>query len=163
MPVRLTDDEIAQLIAVRKPVSSDLASWAKLRSKRGHDERDFTVTADDGSEFRVYLRQSRYNRLDFSVILAYRIPGSTEWFRLRRYNGRHGEHSNKIEGGAPFYAYHVHTATERYQELGMDEDGYAEPTDRFSDLQSALQCMLQECGFEVPKVTQRGLFDEELQ
>jgi hypothetical protein len=44
---------------------------------------------------------------------------------LRRHNGKSHEHTNQIEAGA-FYDFHIHRATERYQELGMREDAYAE-------------------------------------
>jgi hypothetical protein len=100
---------------------------------------------------------------DFSVILAYRPADSTEWFRLRRYNGKSHEHSNPIEREPRFYGYHVHTATERYQELGMEEDAFAEVTDRFSDLASGLDCMLQECGFVPPLRGQGFLFQGDVQ
>jgi hypothetical protein len=51
-------------------------------------------------------------------------------------------------------------ATQRYQELGMREDAYAEPTDRFPDFSSALQCMLNDCGFDIPEDPQGRLFEE---
>jgi hypothetical protein len=59
-----------------------------------------------------------------------------------------------------FYDYHIHTATERYQELGMREDTYAEPSNRFSDFNTAIICMLNDCGFDVPKDPQLKLFEE---
>jgi len=55
--------------------------------------------------------------LDFSIILAYCPEASNQLFRLRRYNGKSHEHTNTIEADK-FYNYHIHTATERYQELG---------------------------------------------
>jgi hypothetical protein len=100
------------------------------------------------------------NPMDFSVVLSYRIPKTSQIFRLRRYNGKSHEHENKLEGGK-FYNYHIHTATERYQDNGFREDAYAEPTDRFVDLKSAVKCMLRECGFDMPPTPQRGFFDEE--
>jgi|GEM_PF-6635768 len=33
--------------------------------------------------------------------------------------------------------------------LGAEEDSYAIATDRFSDLDGALGCMLEDCGFEI--------------
>ena len=67
------------------------------------------------------LRQNKINRLDFSVILAVRVPQSNLLFRLRRYNGKSHEHTNHIEGDT-FYDYHIHMATERYQEIGTRKD-----------------------------------------
>ena len=150
MPVRLNERDIARLIQERKPLPDDYQSHIELRAKRGHRERELDVTGSDGDEFRLILRQSTHNTLDFSVILAYRLPGSNEVFRLRRYNGRSHIHSNSIERQTFYYEFHAHQATERYQEIGAREDSYAEPTDRYSDIQSALDCMFQDCGFELP-------------
>jgi len=59
-----------------------------------------------------------------------------------------------------FYDFHIHQATERYQDIGSREDAFAEPTDRYADLQSALRCLLTECGFEPPEVPDPPLFKE---
>jgi len=77
--------------------------------------------------------------------------------RLRQYNGKSYEHSNKLEKQT-FYNFQIYTATERYQELGKDEDAYAEQTERYSDLQSAIDCMLSDCGFKLPADMQGMLF-----
>lgn len=37
-----------------------------------------------------------------------------------------------------FYEYHIRTATQRYQEMGMRADAYTERSDRFSDLHTAV-------------------------
>ena len=113
-----------------------------------------------GNEFRLVLRQSSLNPLDFSLILAVCPKDTNQVFRLRRYNGKSHEHTNHIEANT-FYDFHIHTATERYQELGTREDAYAEPTNRFSDFHSALRCVLADCRFEVPEDPQRTLFEED--
>ena len=59
-----------------------------------------------------------------------------------------------------FYDFHIHQATERYQEIGAREDTYAKPTDRFADFQQAISCMLKECGFEMPFDPQGKFFEE---
>ena len=79
-----------------------------------------------------------------------------ETLPLQRYNGRSHEHTNLIERDR-FSGFHVHTATERDQQLGADEDAYAEPTDRYADLHGALQCMFEDCGFAA-EGGQLGLF-----
>ena len=56
-----------------------------------------------------------------------------------------------------FYDFHIHTATERYQEAGYAEEHYAEPTDRYADLSGAIQCLIQDCAFELPPGTQGSL------
>jgi hypothetical protein len=128
----------------------------RLRPKRGHSEREIDIVGSEGSEFSLIFRQSLFNTLDFSVILAYEMPRSNEVFRLRRYNGRSHEHTNSIEQQT-FYDFHIHQATERYQEIGSSEDTYAEPTDRFVDLQGAVECVLGDCGFDVPPQLQERL------
>jgi hypothetical protein len=131
----------------------------QLKDKRGHREREFDVAGARGSRFRVLLRQSASNVLDFSVILLFLPKGTNLAFRLRRYNGKSHEHGNRIERDK-FYAFHVHTATERYQDVGMSEDSYAEPTDRFCDLGSAIECLRRDCAFLVEGGQQPGLFEE---
>lgn len=156
MPVKLSDQDIDKLIAEKKPLPAGLQSAATLRPKRGHREREFDLVGAGGSQFRLILRQSVFNVLDFSVILAYRPPNSNELFRLRRYNGRSHEHTNPIEQQI-FYDFHVHYATERYQALGGKEDSYAVPTDRYGDVSKAIGCMLADCGFDVPPQLQGQL------
>ncbi|HXU39061.1 MAG TPA: hypothetical protein VN937_22085 [Blastocatellia bacterium] len=159
MSLKLTDREIADLLNERKPLPRDYRSRIQARPKRGHKERELDIVGEDGSEFRLIIRQSIFNPLDFSVILAYRDPGSTQLLRLKRYNGKSHEHSNKLEGGGPFYDFHIHTATEHYQlESGLREDGFAQPTDRYSDLQGAIACMQEDCGFDSPPNSQPSLF-----
>lgn len=120
----------------------------KPRAKRGHKDWDLDVQGASVSQFRVVVRQSDANPLDFSAILIYLPPGTNHQFRLRRYNGRSHTHSNKVEN-QHFHDFHIHMATERYQEMGMREDSYAESSDRYADLDGALWCLQENCGFEV--------------
>ena len=79
-------------------------------------------------------------------------------FRLRRYNGRSHEHTNQIENDT-FYDFHIHLATERYQELGAREDAYARPTDRYGTFRGALDCLFTDANFSVPPKAEGDLFD----
>jgi hypothetical protein len=160
MAARYIDAEIAALLRERKPLPADYRRRFNFREKRGHRETELEIAGQEGSTFRLIGRQSTFNVLDFSIILAVSPPGSSQLFRLRRYNGKHGEHTNLIERNT-FYDFHIHTATERYQELGMREDSYAEPTDRFGTFDTALRCLFEDCGFDVPPDPQRGLFEQE--
>jgi hypothetical protein len=153
MAILLTDPDIARLLVEAKPLPTDYQSRLQLRAKRGHKERELDVTGASGSEFQIILRQSVFNPLDFSVILGYSFPTSNVLFRLRRYNGRSHEHTNCIEGGT-FYDFHIHTATERYQDAGYAEEHYAETTNRYVDIAGAIQCLIEDCGFELPPGTQ---------
>lgn len=159
MAATYSDQEIAKLLQERKPLPADWRNRARLRPKRGHDERDLDLAGDAGSEFRLILRQNKINPLDFSIILAVRVPQSNLLFRLRRYNGKSHEHTNHIEGET-FYDFHIHMATERYQEIGTREDAFAESTDRYGDFQAALQCLIQDASLDVPPEAQGRLFEE---
>ena len=159
MPVTYLDHEIESLVREDKTVPADWRDLVRLRPKRGHNERHLDIAGDAGSEFRLILRQNRINLLDFFVILAVRVPRSNQLFRLRRYNGRSHEHTNQIES-VTFHDFHIHFATERYQELGAREDAYAEQTDRFGDFRGALQCLAEDANLKVPPEPQGDLFEE---
>jgi hypothetical protein len=157
----LSDQEIAALIADEKKIPPGLSPLGKMTERCQHKRKDFDVQADSGNEFVVRVRQSSLNVLDFSVILGYKLPGSYTVFRLRRYNGSSHQHTNVIERQT-LDGFHIHAATERYQQLGgAKEDHYAEKTDRYYHLDSAIQCMLAECGFRSP-VEDSPLFRGEL-
>lgn len=158
MPAQLSDAEIQRLLAEPKPLPADYEARLRPKSKSGHEEAELQITGLDGSVFRVIIRRSKFNPLDFSVILAYEPPGTNILFRLRRYNGKSHEHSNRLEGET-FYEFHRHTATERYQDAGFREDTFAEADKRFADLREALNCLFKDCGFQLPQRPQLGLFD----
>lgn len=149
MAARFADYEIAALLQERKLLPGDYRKRLLLRNKRGHKEQELDIRGANGNLFRIVLRQNLINPLDFSIILGVYPSGSNMLSRLRRYNGKSQEHSNRIEGNT-FYDSHTHTATERYQDLGMNEDAYAQPTDRYSDFHGALNCLIENCGFDVP-------------
>ena len=159
MVAKYSDAEIAQLLTESKILPPRFLTWPKMKERTGHKERDLPVTGADGNEFKLILRQSNFNPLDFSIILAFRPPGTNQLFRLMRFNGKSHQHTNKLER-VSFYDFHIHTATERYQEIGTREDAYAERTDRYSDYYGALQCMLSDCNFEITDGGQQILFKE---
>lgn len=160
MAARFTDPEIAALVAEAKPVPHDWRYSVQLRPKRGHRERDLDLSGAAGNAFSLILRQNSINVLDFSLILTVRVPGSNQLFRLRRYNGKSHWHTNRIEGNT-FYDFHIHMATERYQERGTREDAYAEPTVRYADFHAALQCLLTDTNIVMPPDPQGTLFGED--
>lgn len=156
MAVFLTDIEIAALTLERKSMPAGYRQRITLRRRRGHRRRNLEVEGEQGSRFRIIIRQSVANPFDFSVGLAYHVPQTNTLFRLVRYNGRHGKHTNIIEKTS-FFDYHIHRATERYQRSGFREDSFAEPTTQFSDLHAAINCMLADCGFDLPPNVQMPL------
>lgn len=120
-------------------------------------QRDLQVKGMNGNAFRIVMRQSTINALDFSIILVFEDRDGTQ-FRLCRYNGRHpSAHTNKLEkregrANATFRnAFHIHMATERYQQQGYDIDGYAEVTKVYSSFDSALEQFLTTNGFLRPE------------
>ena len=125
----------------RKPLSGDWRTLLNYRTKPGHDEWNSKLVGENGNEFHIFIRRSKFNSLNFSIILAVYVPGSYGLFRLRRYNGKSHEHTNKIENET-FYDYHIHMATDRYKMLRRGhEDAYAEVTDRYSEINGALACL----------------------
>ncbi len=154
----LSDQDINILVKEKKLLPKDYHLKIKVHPKKGHKERELDIKGENGHDFRLILRQSILNPLDFSVILAFRPVNSNVIFRLRRYNGKSHEHTNMIEHST-FYDYHIHQATERYQQLGLREDAYAEPTDRFADFNEAISCLIEDCRFELPSGTQKSLFE----
>ena len=118
------------------------------RNQLYKDEKLFVV-GNYGNKFGIRIRQSSVYSLDFSAVLTVSIPLSNIEFRLRRYNGSTNPHPNPIEGSV-VNGFHIHYATERYQQRGDDEETYAEETSRFSDLDGALRCLFKDANFEEP-------------
>jgi len=158
MNVILSDTEIDSLIHETKLISNP-DSWKrmKLRSKRGHYEFQSVVIGESQNEFSLIYRKSMNNQLDFSVILAIKLRSTGRLFRLRRYNGCSHEHTNRIERET-FYDFHIHYATERYQNLGMSEDAYAVRTDCYSDDVQAFNFAVSDSRIVVPNGFQLKLF-----
>ncbi|MDP8238857.1 MAG: hypothetical protein P9X24_07190 [Candidatus Hatepunaea meridiana] len=128
MAIILSNEEIQHLIELEKPLPKNFIKRIVVKPKRGHKEREIDIKGiDETSEFRLIFRQSIVNPLDFSVILGFLIPLSNQVFRLLRYNGKSHEHTNKLEGNT-FYDFHIHQATELYQDSGLREDAYAKAT-----------------------------------
>jgi hypothetical protein len=151
MEVFLTDIEIQDLINERKEMTVlPVELLRNMREKRGHRGSEHIITRPDESSFIIKIRVSNENPLDFSAILGFSPPNSTKLFLLRRYNGKSHEHRNKLEGDDRFYDFHIHTATERYQREGTKEEYFAEVTDRYSTVQEALNCMIEDCNVSLP-------------
>ncbi len=142
MDIKYTDQQIAALINERKILPDD---WRIQLNK----DSSLYIIGENGNRFRLITNQNEKYPSDFSVILAV-IDPKTGTFRIRRYNGMPKRpHNNKIEK-QKIYGYHIHCATERYQEIGYDEETYAEETDRYNNLEGALQCLIQDANFELP-------------
>lgn len=158
MATRFTDTQIVEFLSERKSLPADYLSRMAIAEKRGHRAGELEIAGANGNRFFILVRQCNTNVLDFSAILGVVPKSSNQVFRLKRYNGKSHEHTNRIEKRS-FYDFHIHTATERYQELGAKEEHYAEPTGRYGDLDGAIACMVQDCAFEIQPTLQTNLFE----
>lgn len=158
MPPVITDAQLTDYEAESKPLPTDYERRLfTFSSSSGHARSQLDVDGDRGNRYSISLRQGLFNPLDFSAIFSVYLAGGVE-FRLRRYNGKAHTHSNKIERGPRFYDFHIHRTTERYQLAGgCRPDGFAEVTNRYSDLWSAVACLLDDCNFVRPLDTQLTL------
>lgn len=163
----LRDPEISAFISETKLLPENWQSLFTLKEKSGfqHKERSIMVLGKSGSQFRVILRQNRINTFDFSVILIFQDKDGKE-YRLVRYNGKHpSEHTNKWEkeqgqtGHTFGPEFHMHFATERYQEAGYSIDGFAKVTTEYHDFRSALERFFRDNNFRQPETPQRNLFE----
>lgn len=154
-----TDIEINNLINEVKSINvNDYNNLLILtRQRKQHLEKEVVIKNSDGSSFLIIIRKNKLNIMDFSVILGYLPHKTNSVFRLRRYNGKSHSHTNKIEKNS-FYDFHIHTATERYQLLGMREDHYAEPTSKYSDVNGAVSNLFNDCLINIPSGGQPLLF-----
>ncbi len=151
-----SDREIAELVNETKPLSLKWYSKIQVKDNMRYTTKSFEVKGIRENNFRVIWKQIHHNQLDFSAVFGVFPAGSNTLFRLRRYDGKH-VHYNPIEKQR-FHDFHIHVATERYQLFGTkEEDKYAEPTDRFSDLTGALGCLLDDCCFQLPETPQLSL------
>lgn len=89
---------------------------------------------------RMKIRQSVKRPSNFSVILIYKDANRNDHVILRL-NGDHGKHTNRLEKTV-VYGPHIHILTERYQQRTNHPDGYAEATDRYSDLAGAIETFM---------------------
>ena len=113
MDVKYTDQQIAELITERKILPDD---WRTQLNRNN----SLYIIGENGSRFRLITNQNEKYPSDFSVILGVINPKTGATFRIRRYNGMPKRpHNNKIEK-QKIYGYHIHFATERYQERGYD-------------------------------------------
>ena len=152
MQILITDEEIDALLKEPKKLQNiKILFNPKFTVKKGHKESALEIKCSNESKFMIILRQNLENTIDFSVILGYVPKGQTKPFHLRRYNGKSHEHTNHfekkngVEEMYKFYNFHIHQATLRYQQSGFSEEGYATPTDRYSDINGAIKCLIEDC------------------
>ena len=151
-----SDQEITALIKERKVLPNNQRNKFRKRMNRGSNEYLLNITGEEENKFRVIVRMSVSDELNFSVVLGVKVPPPKKFFRLKRYNGNH-EHTNTIED-EKVSGFHIHTATERYQVNSVREEDYAEPTQRYTDVNGALKCLFADANFVDPNALQDTLF-----
>ena len=159
MAIIFSNKKIEALIEERKVLPNNERGKFKKTAHRGNDEYRLNITGEKGNKFRVIVRMSIFNKLNFSVILGVKVPAPKKFFRLKRYNGDYHLHTNTIEE-QEVEGFHIHTATEKYQVNGTREEAYAEPTERYNDVNGALKCLFADANFENPYELQDTLFEE---
>jgi hypothetical protein len=149
--ITLSEEAITGLIAERKRIPDGLQPITRMTERNKHLRREYEITCPaTGNTFVVKLRRSTLNPFDFSVILGYQLPGVNTIFLLRRYNGKAHYHTNHLDENVRFRDFHIHTATERYQNSGDKVEHFAQVTARYADIDGAVECMLADCGFRAP-------------
>ena len=157
MSYYFTDQEINSLISEEKIFPGTIEEIMNFKESDGHKRASIELPRADGSRFIIKLRQNQNDINDFSAIFAFQEKNINKDFKLRRYNGKSHEHSNKLEDNK-HYAFHIHIATQRYQDIGRKEESYAEETNRYSNITGALKCLLQDCNVKIKLNPQTSLF-----
>ena len=140
--------QIKELIEEPKRIKENIFDLKLLRERKNSKHRNVSVKGSLQHNFRIILRQSRIDPLDFTAGLIYIRRENNQDFILLRYNGSHS-HKNVIEKEV-FEGFHIHTATERYQEYGSGRvEGYAQQTDRYSTLTEAIECLIKDSNITI--------------
>lgn len=145
----LSDEEIAKLLAEVKLVPKNWRTKLQPKAKNSafHKERELKVQGAMGNKFILFTRQNVGLANDFTVGIRFVAESGTHYC-LRRYNGNSHKHTNHLErlngdeDHSFFGQFHIHYATERYLRKRKRIDGYAETTDRFSSIESALDLVV---------------------
>ena len=158
----LTDDKIAQLLAVPKRVENP---QAREKPEGQHLRRDYRVVSDDGEHrFALFTRQSTRITEGFSAGLLWHAK-TGEDVMLLRCNGSDHPHPNVLERERIEFQCHVHLATERYIQANRKSEGYAEETQAYHTLAGALHHLVQRAHIQGLKTDpdgaqQPGLFGD---
>jgi len=144
----LTDDQVDWLLSHAKIITG---AKGKPRTQRRSEQRGYFVESVEGNyKFELYTRQNMIDQDHYSCGLIYHAADGTS-VTLVRYNGSNHEHRNPLEGGQLIqFKCHIHRATQRYIEMGDKAEKYAETTDRYTNLDGALECLLLDCNIVRP-------------
>lgn len=149
-----SDEELAGFRSAPKRVTNPRARWTE---KPGHRQRNFQACdQQDGSvRFSIYQRQNLRDDNDFSCGIEY-IPRVGTRLTLARYNGPSHRHGEIV------YRPHIHRTTANAIATGRKPESEAEETDRYTNLEGALRCLVEDFhlqGLSVPNDDQASLFN----
>jgi hypothetical protein len=139
----VTDEKISTLLKSKKRVTNPNI---REKPKEGHVQKNYKVVNEEGLNFELYLRQNSLEGMedDFSCGLSWIAPNG-EVLTLTRYNGSSHDHPNNIEKTRTGRVCHIHIATEKYIKANKKPEGFAEATERYSNLNGALHCLITDC------------------
>lgn len=141
----ISDERIQEYISEKKIIPKSFNPILKDKNC-GHLQFHGSIIGENGNSFYVGIRENKLNPTDFSVIFGVKINGKI--FKLKRYNGDHGEHTNKLNN-EKINGFHIHKATKIYQENGFEEEGYAEKTTRYNEWRTALKVLYKDNNFQL--------------
>ena len=156
----LDDGTVEDIIKTPKFIPSDVADAADmgaLEENGGHLRRNIELKCD-GYDLRMSIRQLRLEPLDFSVLLIYTNEAG-QTYNIRRYNGNHGIHKDRLTGeivSGP----HIHMITEEAQRSTHKDEGHAVATDRYRTLPDAINVFMTDLDIRYEKVADNRRLDE---
>lgn len=163
MAKRLTNDEIAALKKMPKFLTKPLKQKWTINLK----VKQLSIELYSGDHlFKIYMRQAVMDEDNFSCGISLITNGNND-ITLARYNGSNHVHVNKGDGRRFDFECHIHEANENSLLASKKIENHAEPTNRYTNLQGAIQCVLTD--FHIADLSigqlieQGGLFDDEIQ
>lgn len=147
-----TDADLDRLRREPKRVVNPGARWA---ARRGSERKDFHLDGESGAHYRLFLRRSLYDALQYTAGIAVVKPDGT-LLTLARYNGSHFHGSARLTP-------HVHLTTAQAIRDGLKPECGASRTDRYGDVEGALRCLVHDfrvAGLPGIDPDERLLFDE---
>ncbi|MEN8381335.1 hypothetical protein [Acinetobacter radioresistens] len=158
----INDKEIEAFKKMQKFLTKPL----KQKWTTNHKVRQLSIELYSGDHFfKIYMRQSTVDEDNFSCGISLISNGKND-ITLARYNGSNHVHVNKCDGRRFDFECHIHTANEASLKASKKIENYAEPTNRYTNLQGAIQCALRD--FHIMDLSigqlieQGGLFDNEI-
>lgn len=141
----LTDERIGELIGIHKIITEqERRRMSKRKEINGSRRLDIPLLADCDESFHIFIRESIDDPFDFTAALCVALQDGGR-VNLMRCNGRHGSHKNIIENEWLEDACHVHIATSRYIQRGLNAEGFAQQTEDYFSVEGALVCLLNRC------------------